>query len=98
MHILTTVASEFEWDPKKAATNRRKHRVSFEGAQTTFYDLRGALIRDEAHSTDEEERFVFMGRSDRGRVLVTVFTERGDRRRLISSRRANGREVEDYEA
>jgi len=91
------VASEFEWDPKKPAANLRKHRVSFEEAQSTFYDLRGALIRDDEHSTDEE-RFVFMGRSDRGRLLVTVFTERTDRRRLISSRRASRREVKEYEA
>jgi len=54
------VASEFEWDPKKAAANLRKHRVSFEEAQSTFYDLRGALIRDDEHSTDEE-RFVSWG-------------------------------------
>ena len=91
------MTTEFEWDMKKATGNFRKHRVSFEEAQTTFYDPRGALVRDDAHST-VEERFVFVGRSDRGRLLVTVFTERGQRRRLISSRRANRREARDYEA
>lgn len=87
---------EFEWDAVKATSNLRKHNVGFDEAATTFFDLLGALRVDEEHS-EEEARFVFLGRSWHGRLLVTVFTERGQRRRIISSRPASRKEVKDYE-
>lgn len=59
----------FEWDTRKAATNLRRHRVSFEEAETVFLDEEALLISDEERS-DEEDRFVIMGFSDRLRVLV----------------------------
>ncbi len=59
----------FEWDPRKALDNLRKHQVSFEEAKTVFLDDDALLIPDDEHST-EEERFVIMGFSARLRILV----------------------------
>ena len=87
---------EFEWDESKAVENLRKHGVGFDEAVTAFFDPLGALRMDDEHS-EEEERFVFLGRSALERLLVTSFTERGSRRRIISSRPAGRREVKDYE-
>ena len=64
-------ALRFEWDPKKAASNLRKHKVSFEDAQTVFSDERALLINDPDHS-EEEERFVLLGLSSTMRLLVVV--------------------------
>ena len=86
----------FEWHETKAAANRRKHRVAFEEAKTVFGDPRSLVVPDVAHS-EGEERWVRIGISARGRLLVVVYTERGDVIRLISSRRASTREVADYE-
>lgn len=73
----------FEWDPAKAAWNRRKHGVSFEEAATTFEDELARLFPDLRH----EERFVLIGLSSRRRLLVTVHAELdGDRIRIISAR------------
>jgi uncharacterized DUF497 family protein len=60
----------FEWDAVKAATNRRKHRVSFEEARSVFLDEEALLIADPEHS-ESEDRFVLLGLSARIRVLVT---------------------------
>lgn len=86
----------FQWDDEKDERNRRKHGVDFDEAATTFYDPLALVQLDEAHSQDEE-RYVLLARSERGRLLVTVFTERGEDIRIISSRRATRREVRDYE-
>ena len=86
----------FEWDDSKARSNRRKHGVSFEEAATIFGDPLSLTIEDPEHSVGEE-RFVIIGESARSRLLVVVFTERGDRIRIISAREATSREARDYE-
>jgi uncharacterized DUF497 family protein len=87
---------EFEWDDDKAKSNRKKHGVSFEEASTVFGDPLSRTIHDPVHS-GEEDRFVTLGESERGRVLVVVFTDRDDRIRIISARVATKRERNDYE-
>ncbi len=86
----------FEWNPRKAALNLAKHKVSFEEAVTAFGDPLGQMIDDPRHSADEE-RFVLLGRSDRRRLLVVMFTEHGEAIRLISARRATPRERRRHE-
>lgn len=86
----------FEWDARKAADNRAKHKVSFEEAVTVFGDPLGRITDDPRHS-DDEERFVLLGQSRRRRVLVVMFTERGEAIRLISARKATRREWRTYE-
>jgi len=86
----------FEWDPRKAALNLAKHKVSFVEAVTAFGDPLGQIIDDPRYSADEE-RFVLLGRSDRRRLLVVMFTERGEAIRLISARRATPRERRRHE-
>ncbi|MBI4611549.1 MAG: BrnT family toxin [Candidatus Rokubacteria bacterium] len=86
----------FEWDHAKEEINIRKHGVDFDEAADTFYDPSGLERPDEGHS-GYEERFIRLGASRRGRILVTAFTERGESIRIISSRRATRREVKSYE-
>jgi len=87
---------EFEWDDAKAARNLRIHGVSFDEARTTFNDPLAFMHADEEHS-NEEARFMLLGMSREGRLLMTVFAERGERIRIISSRRATRQEVEGRE-
>jgi uncharacterized protein len=87
---------DFEWDGKKARQNAKKHRVSFEEASSAFGDPLALTIPDPLHSL-EEDRFVLLGESVHRRLLVVVFTERGDKIRIISARAATGREKRDYE-
>ena len=86
----------FEWDTQKARTNLRKHGVAFEEAATVFGDPLSITISDPLHP-EPEERFVIIGSSHRGRTLVVVHTERGDRIRIISARRATSGEKRKYE-
>ena len=86
----------FEWDARKASSNLRQHRVSFEEAAAAFADPLSLTIADPDHSVDED-RFVLLGMSYRNRVLVVVHTERGDNIRIIGARRATKREREQYE-
>ena len=86
----------FEWDDAKNVSNEKKHGVRFEEATTTFYDPLGAEVLDTKHAT-REERWVRLAMSSAGRLLVTVFIERGERIRIISSRAANARETKQYE-
>jgi uncharacterized protein len=87
----------FEWDPKKAQANLRKHKVSFEDAQSVFLDERGLLIDDPDHS-DEEDRFVLLGLSQSLRLLVVVHCYRAEGRviRIISARKADAGEQSIY--
>ena len=87
---------EFEWDPEKAAANIRRRRVSFNEAATVLEDPLSTTFPNEAHSEDEM-RFVTVGVSQRGRLLVVAHTERNDTIRIISARRATRREREFYE-
>lgn len=87
----------FEWDPRKAARNRRKHEVSFDEATTVFSDPLSATIRDPLHSSPEEERFITMGQTSQGDLLVVVHLDAGERIRIISARRATRSERRNYE-
>ena len=86
----------FDWDPGKAASNSRKHGVTFEEASTVFGDSLALLMTDPDHSV-EEERYVLLGTSTRQRLLVVAFTERLPLTRLISARRATRTERRKYE-
>ena len=85
-----------EWDGEKARQNARKHRVSFEEVATVFSDPLSLTIDDPLHSI-REVRFVTVGLSSRGRLLVVAHTERGDTIRIISARRATRSERNSYE-
>jgi uncharacterized DUF497 family protein len=86
----------FEWDDQKARANLRKHGIRFDEAMTVFMDPFSVTIPDPDHSTDEQ-RYVDIGSSERGRVLVVVYTERSASIRIISCRRATPSERERYE-
>ena len=87
----------FEWDEKKAYQNIKKHGVSFEEAATVFSDPLSITIYDPLHSKDED-RFVILGMSNKNRILVVVHTDRDDRIRIISARKAIKKERKQYES
>ena len=87
---------EFEWDAHKAAANLRKHKVSFIEAATVFGDFLGATVPDPAHSAGEE-RFITVGQSNVGRLLMIAHTEREDRVRIVSARTLTAKEKRVYE-
>ena len=87
---------KFLWDSAKATSNRMKHGVSFEEAQTVFYDPLAETNRDITHS-DEEERYITIGYSLFGILLVVIHTDAGDTIRIISARRATKTEERRYE-
>jgi len=85
----------FEWDQEKATRNEAKHGVTFEEAKTVFNDPFSVTISDPDHS-DEEERWLDIGLSAEGRLLVVWYTERGERIRVIGSRKATKNEARAY--
>jgi uncharacterized DUF497 family protein len=87
----------FEWDARKSAANRRKHEISFEEAETVFLDDNAILIADPEHSFDED-RFLLLDVSSMLRTLVVChcYRESEEVIRLISARRANKQEREQY--
>lgn len=87
---------EFEWDQSKAASNLKKHGVSFEEAKTVFDNPLAVIFDDEVHST-EERREIIIGHSQQNRLLLIAFTERSNGIRIISARLATRKEREDYE-
>jgi uncharacterized DUF497 family protein len=87
---------EFEWDEEKAAANLAKHNVSFEEAKTVFDDPLYVDFYDPDHSY-EEHRYLIVGQSRQGRVLIVAYTERGDTTRLISAREVTSTERKAYE-
>lgn len=86
----------FEWDEKKAEDNFRKHGVSFDEAKTVFNDPFSITIYDPDHSSDEQ-RYVDIGLSSKGRLIVVSYSERDKRIRIISSREATRKEQREYE-
>lgn len=88
---------QFEWDPAKATENASKHGVDFVEAMTVFGDPLEVIISDPDHSVGEQ-RFLSMGISVAGRLLVVAYTEREGRIRLISAREATARERKSYES
>jgi len=86
----------FEWDPNKAESNRRKHGVSFEEAQTAFWDDNALLVNDPEHSQDED-RYILLGLSQVLRLLVICHVYRdNDVIRIISARIATKSERRQY--
>ena len=85
---------EFEWDPKKAETNRRKHGIEFLDAVIVFDDDRGITLIDENQG---EERYVTFGMDAQGRVLAVSYALRGDAIRIMSARKASSGERAQYE-
>ena len=88
---------EFEWDAGKAASNLSKHGIGFAEAMTVFNDALEVMIPDPAHP-DAELRFVSIGVSESGRLLVVAYTERDQRIRIVSARQATPRERRLYES
>lgn len=88
--------SDIEFDPDKARTNLRKHRVSFVDADQALRDIRAITIADP--DAAGEPRFITLGMDARGRILVLVHTPRGDRIRIISARKASPGEARYYHA
>lgn len=84
---------ELEWDAKKRLANKAKHGVDFADADYVLSDPNALTIPDDRH---DEERFVTIGAGPTGRLLVVVHTDRGDKVRVISARKANDREQAKY--
>ena len=87
----------FEWDPRKADANLRKHGVAFDEAQTAFFDDNALVMADPDHGT-VEDRFILLGATAASKLVVVCHCYRGNDEfiRLISARRANRREMATY--
>ncbi|MBD2196869.1 MULTISPECIES: BrnT family toxin [Calothrix] len=87
----------FEWDERKAKSNEQKHGVSFEEAETVFYDENARLIYDPEHSI-EEDRYILLGMSDSLRLLLVchLYRESEEVIRIISARKATKQESQQY--
>ena len=88
---------KFEWDAIKAASNKRKHGVTFEEAKSVFYDDFAIQFFDDENSEDED-RFLLLGRSNQSRMLLVCHCEResGNIIRIISARKATAKERKFY--
>jgi uncharacterized DUF497 family protein len=87
---------EFEFDPAKAKANLRKHGVAISDAEQALRDPNALTIEDP--DVEGEQRFITLGMDAIGRVLVVVHTQRGERIRIVSARKASRREMENYHA
>ena len=85
-----------EWDPKKAASNEIKHGVSFEEAKSVFEDPLFVDFYDPQHSINEH-RYIIIGESRRGRILIVAYSESKETVRLISARETTSNERRGYE-
>lgn len=90
------MSMEFEWDENKAAANLSKHSVAFDEAKTVFEDMLYVDFYDPDHSYDEH-RYIIVGQSKIGRLLIVSYTEREDVIRLISARETTRKERQAYE-
>ena len=88
---------QFEWDREKAKKNDKKHKVSFDEAVTVFYDPLSATFDDPDHSLSEQ-RFITVGYSTQGSLLVVAHTEKGKAVRIISARLATTQERKRHES
>lgn len=88
----------FEWDERKNEINQRKHGISFEEAQTVFYDV-DALVIDDVEHSEEEERFIILGLSARANLLIVCHCYRESESviRIISARKATTTETRHYD-
>ena len=87
---------QFEWYPDKATSNEKKHGVSFQEAATVFGDPLSLTFFDPDHSIDEN-RYITIGTSARGQLIIVSHADRDDRIRIISARKATRRERKIYE-
>ena len=87
---------KIEWDERKAASNLKKHHVSFSEASTVFNDPWFITFLDEEHSIDED-RYITIGLSSRNRLLLVAHTDQGGQIRIISARKATSNERKSYE-
>ena len=85
----------FTWDRNKAERNKQKHGIAFEEAATVFRDPTAVVFDDDLHS-ENEYRELIIGHSDRRRVLIVSFVERDDTLHIISARKADSDERENY--
>ena len=85
---------DYQWDPNKARSNLRKHKISFADAVTVFSDDNAITIKDDFPG---EERFVTVGTDALGRILVVVYTYRESSIRIISARKATAYEQKQFE-
>ncbi len=87
----------FDWDPHKNASNQKKHGISFEEAQTAFYDENGRMMHDPDHS-EQEDRFILLGMTTKPRLLAVCHCYRSQESviRLISARKATKKEHRQY--
>ena len=90
------MALQFEWDSKKAQSNKKNHGITFEEASTIFGDLLSITIADPTHSIGED-RFITIGRSINDKFIVVVHTDRDDIIRIISARKVTRNEKRQYE-
>ncbi|GAX60483.1 hypothetical cytosolic protein [Candidatus Scalindua japonica] len=88
---------DFEWNPKKNISNIKKHKVSFEEAKTVFLDENAAIAYNPDHSINEE-RFIIIGFSSFGRLILVCFCEKnnGNTIRIISARKLTKKELKDF--
>jgi hypothetical protein len=86
----------FEWDADKAVINKQKHGISFLDATGVFDDPEALGMEEQ--NAGKEMREVILGVDNLGRILVVVYTQRGDKIRVISARKATGKEVKEYES
>ncbi|MBW4472212.1 MAG: BrnT family toxin [Stenomitos rutilans HA7619-LM2] len=87
---------KFEWNPYKAESNAKKHGVKFEEASTVFNDSLSVTFPDPDHSVGEN-RYVIIGVSRFGQLLIVAHTDRGEKVRITSARKANRQERRFYE-
>lgn len=87
----------FDWNPKKAKRNILKHDVSFDEASSVFDDPMFITFIDHEHSSIEEERYITIGLSINGRILLVAHTDRNDQIRIISARKATKNEETFYQ-
>jgi uncharacterized DUF497 family protein len=90
------MAVSFEWDAQKAKNNLQKHQVDFEEASTIFDDPQFITFLDNEHS-QSEERYITIGLSARNRILMVAHTERNEKIRIISARKATKNEEKFYQ-
>jgi uncharacterized DUF497 family protein len=100
MSAKMAINYNFEWDPKKARDNRDKHAITFDEAATVFRDSKALSIFDPDHS-ETEDRWITMGISEKGRLLIVIHTFREEWEaavaiRIISSRKATRQEIKTY--
>ncbi len=87
----------FEWHTEKALKNIKRHNVTFEEASTAFSDTFSLSIDDPLHS-DDEQRYILIGKSYKNRILIAIHTEKGNNIRIISARKATKKERIFYES